>query len=150
MNHNTDNFLIDNLSLQCGVILSKANIVYKTYGELNSDKSNVILYPTSYGAQHQDIEWSIEPESILDPSQYFIIIPNMFGNGLSSSPSNHPDCKLTESGFYFTHLDNIRAQKQLLDFLEIETLALVYGWSMGAQQAYHWGALYPDKNLSHY
>mgnify|MGYP006189829839 CR=1 FL=1 len=26
----------------------------------------------------------------LDPSKYFIIIPNLFGNGLSSSPSNTP------------------------------------------------------------
>ena len=144
MNQNTNHFAIDNFSLQCGAILPEASIVYKTYGKLNSDRSNVILYPTSYGAQHSDIEWLIKPDSILDRRRYFIIIPNMFGNGLSSSPSNHPDCKLAESGFYFTHLDNIRAQKQLLDSLEIEKLALVYGWSMGAQQAYHWGALYPD------
>jgi homoserine O-acetyltransferase len=26
----------------------------------------------------------------LDPEKYFIIIPNMLGNGLSSSPSNMP------------------------------------------------------------
>ena len=136
---------IANLSLQCGATLSTANLVYKTYGKLNKNKSNAILYPTSYGAQHPDIEWLVKPDSILDPNQYFIIIVNMFGNGLSSSPSNHPDCKLAESGFYFTHLDNVRAQKQLLDSLEIEALALVYGWSMGAQQAYHWGALYPDR-----
>ena len=144
MNQSVSNFAIANLSLQCRVTLSEANLVYKTYGELNSEKSNAILYPTTYGAQHSDIEWLIKPDSILDPSQYFIIIPNMFGNGLSSSPSNHPDCKLEESGFYITHLDNIRAQKQLLDSLGIERLALVYGWSMGAQQAYHWGALYPN------
>ncbi len=145
MNQNINHFAIANLSLQCGVTLPKANIVYKTYGELNNDRSNVILYPTSYGAQHTDIEWLINPKSILDPSQYFIIIPNMFGNGLSTSPSNCSDCKLAESGFYFTHLDNVNAQKQLLDSLGIEKLALVYGWSMGAQQAYHWGALYPDQ-----
>lgn len=138
-------FTIKNFSLQCGVVLSKVKIIYKTYGKLNSDKSNVILYPTSYGAQHSDIEWLIKPDSILDPSQYFIIIPNMFGNGLSTSPSNHPDCKLAESGCYFTHLDNIRAQKKLLDYLQIDQLALVYGWSMGAQQAYHWGTLEPDR-----
>ena len=69
----------------------------------------------------------------------------MLGNGLSTSPSNHPDCKLAESGFYFTHLDNINAQKQLLNSLGIDKLALVYGWSMGAQQAYHWGALDPER-----
>jgi hypothetical protein len=26
----------------------------------------------------------------LDPAKYFIIVPNMLGNGLSSSPSNTP------------------------------------------------------------
>ena len=145
MNKTVSQFTINDFSLQCGAVLSQAKIIYKTYGELNSDKSNVILYPTSYGAQHPDIEWLIKSNSILDPSQYFIIIPNMLGNGLSTSPSNHPDCKLSESGFYFTHLDNINAQKQLLNSLGIDKLALVYGWSMGAQQAYHWGALYPDR-----
>ncbi len=145
MNNAANKFTIEDFPLQCGVILSEATIVYKTYGELNKTRTNAILYPTSYGAQHTDIEWLIRPDSILDPSQYFIIIPNMFGNGLSSSPSNHPDCKLAESGFYFTHLDNVRAQKQLLDNLGIGQLALIYGWSMGAQQAYHWGALYPER-----
>ena len=28
--------------------------------------------------------------SALDPRNYFIIVPNMLGNGLSSSPSNTP------------------------------------------------------------
>ena len=143
MSDKANQFAIADFPLQCGAVLPEATIVYKTYGELNSDRSNVILYPTSYGAQHPDIEWSIRRDSILDPSQYFIIIPNMFGNGLSSSPSNDTACGLAESGFYFTHLDNVRAQKQLLESLGIERLALVYGWSMGAQQAYHWGALYP-------
>ncbi|WP_319423607.1 alpha/beta fold hydrolase [Pleurocapsa sp. FMAR1] len=144
MNQNTNYFAIADFSLQCEKVLSEATIVYKTYGELNSDRTNVILYPTSYGANHKDIEWLISSDSILDPSQYFIIIANMFGNGLSSSPSNDQACGLAELGFWFTHLDNVRAQKQLLDSLGIEKLALVYGWSMGAQQAYHWGALYPE------
>lgn len=144
MNQTALKFVIKSFSLQCGVMLPEVTIVYQTYGELNRDRSNVILYPTSYGAQHTDIDWLIGRDRILDPGRYYIIIPNMLGNGLSSSPSNNPHCLLAESGFYFTHWDNIRAQKQLLDALEIERLALVYGWSMGAQQAYHWGAIYPE------
>lgn len=125
-------------------MLPEANLVYQTYGELAADKSNVVLYPTSYGAQHPDIDWLIRPEGILDPRRWFIIIPNMFGNGLSSSPSNCPTCQ--EPGFFFTHWDNVHAQEQLLrEVLGVEHLALVYGWSMGAQQAYHWGALFPDR-----
>ncbi len=141
-----ETYTINNFQLQCGAVLSEAKIVYQTYGELNADRSNVILYPTSYGAQHSDIDWVIGADRILDPSDWFIIIPNMLGNGLSSSPSNDPECLLAESGFWFTHFDNIQAQRQLLtEVFGIEKLALIYGWSMGAQQAYHWGALFPDQ-----
>lgn len=139
-------FKIENFQLQCGAVLTEAQLVYQAYGRLNSDRSNVILYPTSYGAQHSDIEWLIGADGILDSTRWFIIIINMFGNGLSSSPSNCTECGLAEQDFWFTHLDNVTAQKKLLrEVFQIERLALVYGWSMGAQQAYHWGALYADR-----
>ncbi len=141
----TEIFTLKNFEFQCGKSLPSAQIVYQTYGNLNADRSNAILYPTSYGAQHSDIEWLISSDGILDPTRWFIIIPNMFGNGLSTSPSNS-DCGLTESGFWFSHLDNVRAQERLIsEVFGIDRLALIYGWSMGAQQAYHWGALYPDR-----
>ncbi len=143
---NANCLTLPNFELQCGVTLPQAELVYQTYGELNADRSNAILYPTSYGAQHPDLDWLIRPDGILDPTQWFIIIPNMFGNGLSTSPSNNPACELVEQGFWFTHLDNVRAQAQLLtQVLGIDRLAMVYGWSMGAQQAYYWGVLYPDR-----
>ena len=145
MTRSPNSITLKNFPLQCGAVLPQAHLVYQTYGELASDRSNVILYPTSYGAQHTDIDWLIRPDSILDPSRWFIIIPNMFGNGLSSSPSNNQAC--LQAGFRFSHLDNISAQEQLLQELGIEKLALVYGWSMGAQQAYHWGALKGDRAL---
>lgn len=136
-------FAIANFELQCGVILPAAELVYQTYGTLNADRSNVVLYPTSYGAQHSDVDWLIKPSGILDPTEWFVIMPNMFGNGLSTSPSN---CEAAKAkGFYFTHFDNVRSQHALLNSLGIEQIALAYGWSMGAQQAYHWGTLYPDK-----
>jgi homoserine O-acetyltransferase len=139
-------FTIQNLQLQCGTVLPEAQLVYQTYGELNGDRTNVILYPTSYGAQHPDIDWLVHPDGILDPTKWFVIIVNMFGNGLSSSPSNCAACKLAEQHFWFTHLDNVTAQEKLLrQVFGVEQIALVYGWSMGAQQAYHWGALYGDR-----
>jgi homoserine O-acetyltransferase len=137
-------FGLKDFPLQCGVILPEAKVVYQTYGQLNGDRTNAILYPTSYGAQHEDIDWLVRPGGILDPDQWFIIIPNMFGNGLSTSPSN---CRaVAHSQGYFTHYDNVRAQLALItQALKLDRLALIYGWSMGAQQAYHWGALYPER-----
>lgn len=137
-------FVINDFPLQCGITLPEVQLCYQTYGKLNHDRTNAILYPTSYGAQHCDIDWLVRPEGILNPNHWFIIIPNMFGNGLSTSPSNCPAA--TKPDVYFTHYDNVRAQSALLtQELKIDRLALVYGWSMGAQQAYHWGALYPNR-----
>ena len=136
-------FELREFQLQCGTTLPEAHLIYQTYGTLNAERTNVVLYPTSYGAQHTDVDWLVRPDGILDPTEWFVIVPNMFGNGLSTSPSNCEVAKATD--FYFTHYDNVRAQRSLLDSLGIERLALVYGWSMGAQQAYYWGALYPKR-----
>lgn len=145
LNTDFEVFEIENFCLQSGITLPKAKLAYKTYGTLAEDRSNAILYPTSYGAQHGDTEWLIGPGRVLDPEDWFIIIPNMFANGLSSSPSNLEAPFGRDRYPLFTHWDNVHAQRKLLqDVFGIERLALIYGWSMGAQQALHWGAIFPD------
>ena len=133
-------FECGDLALQRGGTLKGARIVYKTYGTLSPARDNVIVYPTSYGAQHTDIEWLVDVRHALDPSRYFIVIPNMFGNGLSSSPSN----AATKAGFpRITTFDNVTQQRRLLaELFGVSRVKMVYGWSMGAQQAYHWAALF--------
>jgi homoserine O-acetyltransferase len=58
--------------LQRGVTLPEARLVYQTHGVLNAQRSNAVLYPTSYGAQHPDVEWLIGPGKILDTTRYFL------------------------------------------------------------------------------
>src|SRR5215471_17517809 len=97
------------VSLQRGGTLKGARIVYKTFGTLAPGRDNVIVYPTSYSAQHSDIEWLVAPQHCLDPSRYCIVIPNMFTNGLSSSPSN------SEAPFpEVTTYDNVMQQRRLM------------------------------------
>ncbi|MDP1963301.1 MAG: alpha/beta fold hydrolase [Reyranella sp.] len=130
-------WLSENVRLQRGGTLAEARIVYKTFGRLNARRDNVILYPTSYSAHHTDIEWLVSPDHALDPNRYFIVIPNMLTNGLSSSPSNTPDFPEV------TTYDNVMLQRQMmLELFGVNRIKLVYGWSMGAQQAYHWAALF--------
>jgi homoserine O-acetyltransferase len=129
------------LVLQSGQVLRDARMAWKSYGTLSPARDNVVLYPTSYSATHDDQEWLIRPDGILDPTRWFIVTPDMFGNGLSSSPSNSADYPAL-----VTTTDNVRAQAGLLrDRFGIDRLAAVYGFSMGAQQAYHWAALFPDR-----
>jgi homoserine O-acetyltransferase len=128
------------LILRSGAVLPDTLLSWKAHGTLSPAKDNVILYPTSYGARHPDLEWLIGPDNILDPTRYFIIVLDQFGNGLSSSPSNTPDYPTL-----VTVADNVQAQHAALEELfGIDRVACVYGWSMGALQAYHWASLFPD------
>lgn len=138
-------FELGNLTLQSGATLRNAKLAYKTYGTLNADKSNAIVYPTWYSGQHYDNEWLIGEGMALDPQKYFIVIPNMLGNGLSSSPSNTPQPYNKARFPNVTFYDNVRAQHQLVtEKFGIEKIALVVGWSMGAGQTYQWAVSYPD------
>ena len=125
--------------LQNGAHLTSARLSWKAHGTLSPARDNVVVYPTSYGARHPDLEWLIGPGKILDPLRWFIVIPDMFGNGLSSSPSNTPDYPTM-----VTIHDIVQVQRNALRALfGIDRIACVYGWSMGALQAYHWAALFP-------
>jgi homoserine O-acetyltransferase len=133
-------FALGDLKTQSGETIRGASISWKTHGTLSPTRDNVVLYPTSYSARHPDIEWLIGPDGVLDPTRWFIVIPDMFGNGLSSSPSNTPDYP-----HLVTAYDNVHAQRRFLkEQFGIERLHAVYGWSMGAQQAYHWAACFPE------
>ena len=137
-------YQLSDLVLQCGMTLKNAFLAYKTYGELNKAKDNAIVYPTWFSGQHYENEWLIGPGKALDPAKYFIIVPNMLGNGLSSSPSNTPEPFNAARFPRITAYDNVMAQKRVVDSFGIKKIRLVTGWSMGANQTYHWAALFPD------
>ena len=138
-------FEAGDVALQSGLVFPALQLAYKTYGRLNAAKDNVIVYPTSFGAQHYDTEWLIASGGALDPDRYFIVIPNLFGNGLSSSPSNSRAQFAGKPFPTFSYHDAVAVQRRLLtERFGITSIALVYGWSMGAMQAYHWAACHAD------
>ena len=138
-------FQLGDFELRSGQVLPDAHLGYATHGTLNETRDNVIVYPTWYLGQHQAAEPYIGTGKALDPEHYFIVVPDMFTNGLSTSPSNcQPPC----DGMNFplvTAYDNVTAQHRLLTaHFGVRGVELAMGFSMSGQQAYHWGALYPD------
>lgn len=139
-----EHFTIPGFTTQSGITF-EATIAYKTYGKLSPSKDNAIVLPTFYGGRHTETEYFMDPGRALDLAKYFVVVPNMFGNGLSSSPSNTappigrgawPDVSL---------YDNVTCQHQLItEHLGIERLRLVAGFSMGGMQTFQWGAMYAD------
>jgi len=137
-------FDLGSFGLESGIVLPNARIAYKTHGRLNADKSNVILYPTQIGAEHGDVEWPIGPGKALDPDRYFIVVLDQLGNGLSSSPSNSPPPYDRARFPTISIRDDVAAQHRVAtERFGIARIALVVGYSMGAQQAYQWAASHP-------
>ena len=131
---------LGDLPVERGGVITDARLAWQSHGTLNDARDNVIVYPCSYTATHEDLAWLIGPDGVLDPSRWFIVIPDMFSNGVSSSAAD-------TAGFpaVVTMADNVRAQHRLLtEQFGITSIAAAYGFSMGAGQAYHWAALYPD------
>lgn len=142
---NYELYELGDVALQSGDYLPNAVLAYKTYGTLNAARNNVIVYPTWFAGRHTDNEWLIGPGKALDPEKYFIIVPNMLGNGLSSSPSNTPPPYQQANFPDVSIYDNVRLQHQLVTKkFGITKIALVVGWSLGAVQTFQWGTSYPD------
>jgi len=137
----TDGVLeLGNLEVERGGVITNARLVWQSHGTLNDTRDNVIVYPCSYTANHEELAWLIGQDGVLDPTRWFIVIPDMFSNGLSTSAADTPDYPAV-----VTMADNVRAQHRLLtEHFGVTKVAASYGFSMGAGQAYHWAALYPD------
>lgn len=141
---NIERVELGDLRLEHGGVLEGAWLTVATWGALAPDGGNAVLFPTYFTGSHLSNARMIGPGRALDPSQWFIIVPNMIGNGVSISPSN---ASPRQAGARFPRVsvrDNVRAQHRLLtQVLGVPRLALVTGWSMGAVQAWQWAVEHP-------
>ncbi len=155
----------DQLVLESNARLGPVTIAYETMGQLNADKSNVILIlhalsGDSHVAGYYDENdpkpgwWEIMvgPGKGIDTDKYFVICSNIIGSCMGSTgPSSV--CPATDKpyGFEFpvvTVGDMVRAQKALIDHLGIKKILAVVGGSIGGMQVLEWTVRYPDTVVS--
>jgi homoserine O-acetyltransferase len=138
-------YALGDVPLTDGGVLRNATLAYQTHGNLNAARDNCIVFPTYYTGTHDSNARLKGAGRALDPAHWFIVVPNLFGNGVSTSPSNAHE---TQRGRAYPHvsiIDNVRAQYRLVhEALGVSRVALATGWSMGAVQAYQWAIEYGD------
>lgn len=138
-------FDLGDFPLERGGTLRDCRLAYATFGKLSPKKDNAILFTIMYSGTNKHMEHYIGEGRALDPSKYFIILPNQLGSGLSTSPHNTPPPYGMGAFPELTLGDDVAAQYRLLaEEFGIKSLELVLGWSMGAQQTYEWAVRHPE------
>lgn len=131
-------YTIPNFSFACGTTLHDVRVAYRSFNP--SSKKGTVLIPTCYGGRiNTTLTFTTAPNDSL--KDYQVVVVAMLGNGESSSPSNK---KMFPEPGELRYSDCIRSQYMLLTHhLQVESLEAVIGFSMGAQQAYHWAVMFP-------
>ncbi|KAJ3260461.1 hypothetical protein HK103_000603 [Boothiomyces macroporosus] len=152
----------ETLTMLHGGVLPEFKIAYESWGELNEDKSNVILLHTGLsGSSHAKSHsknlhpgwWEkfIGPGLALDTDKFHIICTNVIGGCYGSTGPSSVD-PLAKNGERYgtrfpivTVFDMVRAQFKMLDAMGIQKLHASVGSSMGGMQSIAAAAMFPER-----
>ncbi len=134
-----------------GTVLPEISIAYHVFGELNTDKSNVVWVCHHLTANSNAIEWwpgMVGAGCIINPDKHFIVCANILGScyGTTGPLSTNP---LTGQPYYDsfpfpTIRDMVKAHILLRKHLGIDKIHLLIGGSMGGYQALEWCVMEKD------
>jgi len=160
-------FTTNNFKTFNGNTIKQVNVGWEAYGQLNQDKSNVILITHFFtGNSHAAGKYSesdplpgywdsiIGPGKAIDTNKYYVISSDTLVNAgafdknvITTGPASiNPDTG-KPYGLSFpvvTIRDFVNVQKALIDSLGIKKLHAVVGASMGSMQSLEWAVAYPE------
>ncbi|MGI9287643.1 MAG: homoserine O-succinyltransferase MetX [Pseudomonadales bacterium] len=150
------------LTLFCGHTLLEYELIYETYGELNTAKSNAVLICHALSGNHHvagyhHVEdrkpgwWDscIGPGKPIDTNDFFVVCSNNIGgcHGSTGPCSNNPETNKVYGPDFppVRARDWVECQARLADMLGIEQWAAVIGGSLGGMQALRWALEHPQR-----
>ena len=147
--------------LSNGATLDQHQLIFETYGELNTSGTNAVLICHALSGSHhaagihdateQRPGWwdlAIGPGKPIDTNRLFVVCSNNLGGCDGSTGPNTPmPGASTPWGSQFPQpqvRDWVRSQKLLAEYLGISRWAAVVGGSLGGMQALQWAIDFPD------
>ena len=138
----------EGLTLENGKHLRNLQVAYQTYGKLNSKKDNVIWVCHALTANSDVFSWwtgLFGKNELFNPEEHFIICANVLGShyGSSSPLSINP---VTGTPYYlsfpeYTIRDLVKAHQLLAGHLNVNSIKVLIGGSLGGQQALEWSIM---------
>lgn len=146
----TKTVLNQTFTTESGFEFQNPDVVYKSWGKLNSERDNVILICHALTGHAAADEWfpGIFGEGrICDPEKYFILCINVPGSpyGTVGPWTINPETGKPYLNDFpsLTIRDLVRFQQLFLDQLKIEGVELVIGGSLGGMQALEFAIMDP-------
>jgi homoserine O-acetyltransferase len=78
---------LGDFKLESGEVIRDCHIGYRTFGQLNPQKSNIVIVPTWATGTTAQMAGQFGPGKLVDTTKYYAIALDALGNGVSSSPS---------------------------------------------------------------
>lgn len=136
--------------LERGSVLPEICIDYRTYGQLNASRDNVVWVCHALTGNAEVHDWwdgLVGPDKVLDPRRYFIVCANVLGSCYGTTGANTTDPRTDRPyGDSFpdvTIRDMVRAHCLLRDHLGLKRIRLGIGGSLGGQQLLEWAVQEP-------
>ncbi|KAJ7692897.1 Alpha/Beta hydrolase protein [Mycena rosella] len=142
--------ILPKFDLESGITLHSVEVVYKTWGTLNSARNNVMVVCHPFTGNVDADEWwgtLMGRGRAFDPTRFFIFCANVLGSpyGTSSPVSINPSSGRRYGPEFpdTTIRDDVRLHKLVLDYLGVSSVAVVIGGSMGGMAALEWPLCFP-------
>lgn len=140
-----ETFSVRDFELENGSVLPIADLRYQTYGQLNADRSNVLVVCHALTGNASLHSWWKALLETLDTSKHFVVCCNILGSCYgSTNPTSTNPATEKPYGMDFPDVsvqDTVRLQLRMLqEHLEVSSIKSVIGGSFGGMQTVEYAA----------